>query len=213
MDEPIKIMIFEDDLDMREGLVWFLCNQEQFSCVGAYPNANDIEQIIKNNTPDIVLMDIQMPGISGIDALKIIKKLSPELPVLILTTFQDEDNIFQAIRNGALGYLLKSNALTDLARSIQEILMGGSPINPQVARKMMAYFQKTLPLKPIEYYLTPREKEILTKLTEGDSVKMIAKSLFLSELTVGNHIRHIYKKLQVHSRGEAVSKALKEGIV
>jgi DNA-binding NarL/FixJ family response regulator len=212
MNQPIQVLIFEDNKTMREGLIWMLRSHDQFACVGVHADANNIKDIITQHTPDIVLMDIQMPGLSGIDALKIIKALKPTVHVIILTSFDDEDHIFSAMRNGASGYLLKSPTPSDLVRALNEVMDGGSPMNAHVARKVMTYF--TRPAQKVsDYNLTSREKEVLGLLTEGDSPKMIAKTLFISEQTVGNHIRHIYEKLQVHTRGEVIIKALKEKII
>ena len=212
MKTPIQILLFEDNEDMRDGLTWLIRSHAQFTLLGAYADANNIKNIITEQTPDIVLMDIQMPGISGLDALKIIKAVKPATNVVVLTNFEDEDNIFQAIRNGASGYLLKSQVSTDIVRAMNEVMEGGSPMNARVARKVMTYFREA-PQKIPDYNLTSREKEILAHLTEGDSAKMIAKSLFISEQTVGNHIRHIYEKLHVHTRAEAVAKTIRENIL
>lgn len=212
MNKTVQILLFEDNEDMREGLTWLLRSQPTLNLLGTFADANAIKSIIAQYSPDIVLMDIQMPGLSGIEALKIIKAVKPATHVVILTTFDDEDHIFNAMRHGASGYLLKTNVTTEIVRAIREVMDGGSPMNARVARKVMAYFRET-PQNIPDYRLTTREKEILARLTEGDSTKMIAKTLYISEQTVGNHIRHIYEKLQVHSRGEAVAKAIKENIV
>ena len=194
MKKQVKILIFEDDEDMREGLAWLIINQVKFELSGAYPDANNILNLIRQFEPDVVLMDIQMPGTSGIDALKIIKVIKPNTHVIILTTFEDEDNIFDAISYGASGYLLKINVTTEIVKAIDEVLDGGSPMNARVARKVMRYFSELKDIKTLipDYNLTTREKEILTHLSEGKSGKMIAKSLFISEQTVGNHNRNIY---------------------
>ncbi len=212
MKTLVKILIFEDDEEMRDGLAWLIKNHTQFELLGTYPDANNVQNIIQQYAADIVLMDIQMPGISGIDALKIVKALKPNTHVIILTTFEDEDNIFNAISYGASGYLLKTNVTTEIVKAIYEVLDGGSPMNARIARKVMRYFSDLKELK-LDYHLTTREKEILTHLSEGKSGKMIAKALFISEQTVGNHIRHIYEKLHVHSRAEAVSKAFREKLI
>ena len=209
--QPIKIIIFEDNDDMREGLVWLVRNNAELELLAAYPDANDVKNIINNCAPDIVLMDIQMPGISGIEAMQIIKTIKNKVPIVILTTFDDEENIFAAIRGGAAGYLLKTNVSLEIVPAIKEVLAGGSPMNARVARKVMQYFQE-LPKTKTDYHLTPREKEILNRLVEGDSNKMIAKQLFISEQTVPNHIRHIYEKMQVHTRAEAVTKFFRDKI-
>lgn len=212
MNQPIQVLIFEDNKVMREGLIWTLRDHDQFACMGVFADANNIRNIITQHSPDIVLMDIQMPGLSGIDALKIIKELKPTVQVIILTSFDDEEHIFAAMRHGASGYLLKSPTSSDLVRALNEVMDGGSPMNTLVARKVMTYFTRPVQKIP-DYNLTSREKEVLGLLTEGDSPKMIAKTLFISEQTVGNHIRHIYEKLQVHTRGEMIAKALREKIV
>ena len=211
--KPIKIIIFEDNDDMREGLVWLVHNHAELELLAAYPDANAVKNIMQNFTPDIVLMDIQMPGISGIEAMKIIKALKNDVHVVILTAFDDEDNIFAAIRGGASGYLLKTNVSSEIVPAIKEVLAGGSPMNARVARKVMLYFQEQPKTTKPDYRLTLREKEILARIVEGDSNKMIAQLLFISEQTVPNHIRHIYEKLQVNSRAEAVTKTLRNKIL
>lgn len=213
MKTPVPIIIFEDNNDMRDGLIWLLRNSADVEFLGAYPDANNVENIIKQYTPEIVLMDIQMPGISGIDALKIIKKEKLGVHVVILTSFEDEDNIFSAMKYGASGYLLKTNISDEIFHAIQEVIDGGAPMNARIAKKVIAYFKETPKTVAPDYRLTTREKEILKHLSEGDNVKMIAKKLFLSEQTVSNHVRHIYEKLEVHSRAEAIAKSFRDKIV
>ena len=213
MKKPTEIIIFEDNAGMREGLMWLIQNEADFKLLNAFADAKNIENIIEAYTPDIVLMDIQMPGLTGIEALKIIKDKKPKTHVVILTSFEGEDDVFNAIRCGASGYLLKTNVSKYLVSAINEVLEGGSPISAKIARKVMHYFAEMQQPIPNDYKLTPREKEILQLLTDGDSAKAIAKKNFISELTVKNHIRNIYEKLEVHCRAEAVTKAFKEKLL
>ncbi len=212
MKAKTRLLLFEDNTDMREGLAWVLRNATDLELLNSFGEANDIEDILQRYTPEVILMDIQMPGISGIDALKIIKAQKPDIHVIILTSFDDEDNIFSAIRSGASGYLLKTNVSAEIINAINDVIDGGSPMNARVARKVMGFF-KEVKVETLDYQLTTREKEILSHLVNGDSTKTIAKTLFISFQTVGNHIRHIYEKLQVHSRAEAVTKAHREKLI
>ena len=213
MKKPTEILIFEDNEGMREGLMWLVQNEPELKLSGAYADAKNILNIIKEYTPDIVLMDIQMPGLTGIEALKFIKDEKPETQVIILTSFESEDDIFKAIRCGASGYLLKTDVSKNLITSINEVLDGGSPMSARVARKVMHYFAELTQPISNDYKLTHREKEILLFLIDGDSAKAIAKKNFISELTVKNHIRNIYEKLEVHCRAEAVTKAFREKLL
>ncbi len=210
MKKPTEILIFEDNSGMREGLTWLVQNEAEFKLLGAFADAKSIQNIIEEYTPDVVLMDIQMPGLTGIEALKIIKDTRPKTHVIILTSFEGEDDIFNAIRCGASGYLLKTNVSKYLVDAIKEVLEGGSPLSAKIARKVIHYFEELQQPTANDYKLTPREKEILNLLIDGDSAKAIAKKNFNSEMTVKNHIRNIYEKLEVHCRAEAVAKAFRE---
>ncbi len=212
MPNKTRLLLFEDNADMREGIAWVLRSDPNFDLLDTFGEANDIANILAAHTPDVILMDIQMPGISGIDALEIIKAIRPDIHTVMLTSFDDEDNIFNAIRSGASGYLLKTNISTGIVNAVKEVMDGGSPMNARVARKVMNFFKETKTITP-DYHLTAREKEILTHLVNGDTPKAIAKLLFISPQTVGNHIRHIYEKLEVHTRTEAITKVFREKLL
>ncbi|HYE53463.1 MAG TPA: response regulator transcription factor, partial [Chitinophagaceae bacterium] len=160
----------------------------------------------------VVLMDIDLPGINGIEAAGIVKAVSPKTQVIMLTVFDNEEKIFQAIRNGASGYLLKNSSPSEIIESIFDVNRGGSPMTANVARKVLQYFQQQ-PKQKTDYNLSEREQEILKGLVNGYSYKLIANEYFISIDTVRSHIRHIYDKLHVNSKTEAVLKAINEGLV
>lgn len=211
----IRVIIFEDNKHLRETFQLLLDTEPNFACVGAYPNCSNLVTILEANPCDIVLMDIEMPGISGIEATKIIKENFPEVQVLIQTVFFEDDYVFDAIRAGAAGYILKSTTPQGYLQSIEDVYAGGSPITPGIARKVLQHFTPGLQSAPAsnKYNLTPQEKKVLQLLVAGNSYKMIAAELFVVKDTVKTHIRNIYYKLQVHSGTEAVSKAIRDQIV
>ncbi len=209
-----RISIFEDNSHLRKTLQVLLESVEGFSCSGAYANCNDLIEVLNENPCDIVLMDIEMPGLSGIDATRLIKLHFPGLHVLIQTAFFDDDYIFNAICAGASGYILKSTSPTGYIEALKEMETGGSPMTPGIARRMLELFrEKMQPTVPVDYQLTTREKEILQMLVAGKSYKMIAAASNIAIDTVKSHIRNIYAKLHVNSGTEAVSKAIKDRIV
>jgi DNA-binding NarL/FixJ family response regulator len=209
-----RISIFEDNSHLRKTLQVLLESVEGFSCSGAYANCNDLIEVLNENPCDIVLMDIEMPGLSGIDATRLIKLHFPGLHVLIQTAFFDDDYIFNAICAGASGYILKSTSPTGYIEALKEVETGGSPMTPGIARRMLELFrEKMQPTVPVDYQLTAREKEILQMLVAGKSYKMIAAASNIAIDTVKSHIRNIYAKLHVNSGTEAVSKAIKDRIV
>jgi DNA-binding NarL/FixJ family response regulator len=209
-----RISIFEDNSHLRKTLQVLLESVEGFSCSGAYANCNDLIEVLNENPCDIVLMDIEMPGLSGIDATRLIKLHFPGLHVLIQTAFFDDDYIFNAICAGASGYILKSTSPTGYIEALKEVESGGSPMTPGIARRMLELFrEKMQPTVPVDYQLTAREKEILQMLVAGKSYKMIAAASNIAIDTVKSHIRNIYAKLHVNSGTEAVSKAIKDRIV
>ncbi|HMQ63469.1 MAG TPA: response regulator transcription factor [Flavilitoribacter sp.] len=214
-DQKIRIVIYEDNRDLREGMTFLLQATPGLEFAGAFPDATNLEMQIPGLKPDVVLMDIDMPGRSGIDAATIVKALRPETQVLMLTVFEDEEKVFQAIRNGASGYLLKRTPPTEIISAIQDVHIGGSPMTSTIARRVLRFFQQQPPSgssRP-DYDLSPRELEILKSMVKGYSYKLIAEEHFISVDTVRSHIRHIYEKLQVNSKTEAVLKALREKIV
>ena len=210
----IKVAIFEDNRNLREGLFQLIDGSDGFRCVGAFPNCDRLIQNLNESKPDVVLMDIEMPGLSGIEAIKILKENFPDIKVLMETIFEDNEKIFDSICNGAEGYILKNTPPVFILSSIKEIYEGGAPMTPSVASKVLKMFKKnSSSTTKVDLDLTEREKEILKSLVEGMSYKMIAATYFISIDTVSGHIKSIYKKLQVHSKSEAVAKAIKGRIV
>ena len=211
----ITISIVDDNGGIRANLEELLNKTEGFRCLAAYPNGELALAKIPANRPDVVLMDIKMPGLSGIECVRRLKGLLPDLPVVMLTVFNDDENLFQSLKAGADGYLLKHSPSEALLESLSQILRGGAPMSPQIARSLIEYFRgqdgRPPVVNPPEVaadQLTAREQQILDQLTEGRSYKEIAAELKISIHTVGNHLRHIYEKLHVHSRSQAVMKHL-----
>lgn len=213
--QTISVTIFEDNKDLREGMQLILNASPGFSCVGAFANCNHLIKDITETAPTIVLMDIQMPGMSGIEAVAVIRQEFPLLPVLMQTVFEDETKVFAAICAGANGYILKNTPLVKLLDAIRETAEGGWPMTPTIAVKVLRMFKDQNPKADAgnSYDLSIREKEILTLLVDGLSYKLIADKLFISYETVHSHIKNIYQKLHVNSVNEAISKALRNKIV
>jgi DNA-binding NarL/FixJ family response regulator len=210
----IKVAIFEDNSNMREGLYQLINGSQGFICTGAFPNCDDLVRRIEKSNPDVIVMDIEMPGISGIEGVKLVKENFPEMKILMETIFEDDTKIFDSICAGAEGYILKNTAPVEILSAIKEIYEGGSPMTPTIANRVlkMVKTQRVSDSKN-HFNLTDREKEILSCLVEGMSYKLIADECTISIDTVNVHIKNIYKKLQVHSKSEAVAKAIKGKIV
>ena len=213
--QTVHITIFEDNKDLREGLQQILNASPGFSCAGAYANCNNMLKRLRENEPDVVLMDIQMPGMSGIEAAALIRQEFPELPVLMQTVFEDESKVFAAICAGANGYILKTTPPAKLLEAIKEVAEGGSPMTPSIAAKVLKMFKDQNPKANTgnNFDLSSREKEILSLLVDGLSYKLTADKLFISYETVHSHIKNIYQKLHVNSVNEAISKALRNKLV
>jgi len=210
----IKVSIFEDNKHLRESLYYLINGTDGFTCTGAFADSNDISFQLKRMLPDVVLMDIEMPGMNGIDAVKLIKQNFPSIQVLMQTIFHDDENIFNAICAGASGYILKTTSPAGYIEAIQDVYNGGSPMTGSIARRVLELFQKNIiPISNNNYQLTPKEKEILQQLVKGKSFKMIADVIGSTYETVRTHMKNIYTKLHVNSNTEAVSKALNEKIV
>ena len=210
----IKVVLFEDNRNLREGLFQLIDGSPGFKCSGAYANCDNLIKNITETEPDVVLMDIEMPGINGIEAVKILKNQFPDIKILMETIFEDNDKIFQSICNGAEGYILKNTPPVEILNAIKEIYEGGSPMTPSIANKVLKMFKNSPPANDTEKFdLTNREKEILKCLVEGMSYKQIANSCFISIDTVSGHIKNIYKKLHVNSKSEAVVKAIRKNIL
>lgn len=210
----IKVAIFEDNRSLREGLAAMIGGTPGFTCAGAFPNCNNLLKNINQVKPDVILMDIEMPGMNGIEAVSMIKEEFPGIKILMETIFDDDEKIFNSICAGAEGYILKHTPPAEIMEAIKEIHEGGSPMTPSIANRVL----KMVKIKPESlgkesFDLSAREKEILACLVKGMSYKMIADTCFISFETVNVHIKNIYRKLQVHSKSEAVAKALKGRIV
>ncbi len=208
----IRTAILDDDQEFSEVLSMILNKSEGFKCVATYQNCDEALKKIEEDLPDILLLDIEMPGKSGIESLKEIKSAFPTVKVMMLTVYSDSEKIFQSLRGGAVGYLLKKSPTEKLLEAIREAEDGGAPFSGEVARKVLQYFQTpSSQLNPT--LLSEREKEVLNALVEGHSTKAIADKLFVSTHTVRFHLHNIYVKLHVNSKYEAIAKALKNRLV
>ena len=209
----ITLWVVEDDDLFRNSLTDLLNGTGGMRCEHALRSCEEAFKLLeKEYAPEVVLMDIGLPGVSGIEGVKRIKAVSPATDLIMLTIHEEDQNVFNAICAGASGYLLKSNPSGEIIRAINEVLAGGAPMNAQIARKVLTMFAGIAAPKA-EYGLTDREKEILKLTTDGLTKKAIAERLFLSYFTIDTHLKNIYTKLQVHSRGGAVAKALKENLL
>ena len=202
----IKVIIYEDDFAFRETLSILIAGTDGYELKGAFENCNNVTGHLKKFQPDVVMMDINMPGINGIEGLRLIRGYNADINVIMLTIFDDDDNIFQAICNGANGYLLKKTSPSKILESINEVYNGGAPITSSIARKILQLFPKA-PARSNEIdKLSSREQQILQLLMKGYSYKMIAAELSITIETVRTHIKRIYEKLHVHCAQEAINK-------
>lgn len=207
--EPISVMIVEDDEAVREGLRQLIDGSSGYTCRLASASAEDALKLIPEHIPDVVLMDINLPGMNGIDCVVCIKNSWPAIQVMMLTVFDNSDEIFKSLAAGATGYLLKKTPPARLLEAITELVNGGSPMSGEIARKVVQTFSKPVLHQMPESNLTPREEQILQYLTKGFLYKEIAAELFISIETVRSHIRKIYQKLQVRTRTEAVIRSFR----
>ncbi len=208
----IRVAILDDDEEFREVLSMLLNNSEGFKCVATYRDCNEAINNIEQDLPDILLLDIEMPGKSGIESLKVIKSAYPTIEVMMLTVYSDSEKIFQSLQNGAVGYLLKKSPAEKLLEAIREAQEGGAPFSGEVARKVLQHFQAAA-VQANPFSLSDREKQVLEALIDGHSTKAISEKLFVSTHTVRFHLHNIYNKLHVNSRSEAVAKALRNKLI
>ena len=207
-----KVAIVEDQREIREGLGQLINATAGYRCTGIYASMEEALEKIPHNLPDLVLSDIGLPGIDGIHGIRILKERYPQLLILMLTVYDDNERIFDALCAGACGYLLKKTPWPKLVEAVKEAVEGGSPMSPEVARRVISVFRQIKPPKESEYELTPHETRLLRMLVEGHSYKTAAAELHVSVNTIKFHLRHIYDKLQVHTKSEAVAKALRHGL-
>jgi DNA-binding NarL/FixJ family response regulator len=208
----LRIAIVEDHREIREGLAQLINATPGYRCTGIYASMEEALEKLPKNLPDLLLSDIGLPGMDGISGVRILKERHPELLILMLTVYDDNERIFDALCAGASGYLLKKTPWVKLVELLKEAADGGSPMSPEVARRVIDLFREIKPPKEAEYDLTPHEVRLLRMLVEGHSYKTAAADLHVSVNTIKFHLRHIYNKLQVHTKSEAVAKALRHGL-
>lgn len=209
----IKVLIYEDNPQLREGLTMLINGSDGFSVVASYKNCNNIIPELEAWNPDVILMDIDMPGVNGIEGLKRIREVNQNIKVLMLTVFDDNKNVFEALKNGANGYLLKKTPPAKLLEYIGDVATGGAPMTSSIATQVLKMFSELPQQANNEYNLSEREKQVLQLLVNGYSYKMIANDMFIAIDTVRSHIKKIYEKLQVNSKSEAVAKAFKDKLI
>ncbi len=206
----IKVIIFDDNDSLRDSVAMLLKESVDFSLVGAYADCLHVANNLRETKPDVVIMDIDMPGVNGIEGVKVIRHNYPDVQILMLTVFDDDEKVFAAIKAGAGGYILKNAEPQKLLQAILEVYNGGAPMTPGIARKVLHQFHVLLPEEREDYHLSMREKEVLGLLVEGLSYKMIAGRLNITYDTVRAHMKKIYEKLHVASMTEAVAKAINQ---
>jgi DNA-binding NarL/FixJ family response regulator len=202
----IKVALVEDDAKLRETLKRFLAGQPGFLCAGAYPNAENALERIPHDDPDVVLMDINLPGMDGIECVARLRRALPAMKIIMLTVFEEGDQVFKALAAGAFGYLVKSSRPAKILEAIREVHAGGSPMSGNIARKVVQSFQANLTARSETDSLSERELQVLQALSRGHTYKQIAADLGISLGTVRTYIQRIYEKLHVHSHAEAVMK-------
>jgi len=214
--QPLNVMIVEDQRDVREGLTVLIHGTPGFRCTRSYRTMEEALRgmaTVTDDRPDVILTDIGLPGMSGIDGIAALRKQFADLPILALTVYDSDDKVFDALCAGASGYLLKNTPPVRLLESLQEVAGGGAPMSPEVARRVVRLFREFRPAKEATYHLTPQENELLKLLADGHHKKTAAHEMGISVNTISFHLKHIYEKLQVHSKSEAVAKALRERLV
>jgi DNA-binding NarL/FixJ family response regulator len=209
----IKVAIIEDERDIRECLTFLIDGTDGYACTGSYRSMEEALEKIGHQLPDAILSDIGLPGMDGIEGIRILKERHPDLLILMLTIYDDDERIFDAMCAGASGYLLKKTPPAKLLDSLKEAVAGGAPMSPEVARRVITLFREIRPPDRAAYHLTPHETRLLKLFVEGHIYKTAAVELGVSVNTVNFHVRNIYEKLQVHTRSEAVAKALVNRLV
>jgi DNA-binding NarL/FixJ family response regulator len=209
----LKIAIVEDQREIREGLTSLIDGTPGYRCTGSFRTMEDTLAQIGRNLPDVALIDIGLPGMSGIEGTRLLKQRYPNVLLLILTVYDDDDRIFGALCAGACGYLLKKTPSARLLESLREAMNGGAPMTPEIARRAIGLFQRFQPPRHAEYHLTPHEVRLLKMVVQGHNYTSAASELGVTFSTIAFHMQNIYQKLQVHSKSEAVARALLDGLV
>jgi DNA-binding NarL/FixJ family response regulator len=212
-ESTIRVAIVEDRREIREGLAMIINGTPGFRCTGSYRSMEEALERIGSELPDVVLNDIALPGMNGIEGIRILKERYPKLVVLMLTVYDDDDRIFDALCAGASGYLLKKTPPARLLESLREAVAGGAPMSPEVATRVIALFREFRPPDSTKCELTPHEIRLLRLFVDGHNYKTAAAELGVTVHTISFHLRSIYDKLQVHSKSEAVAKALRSRLV
>ena len=211
----ITVAIVEDQADVRDGLRFLIDRTPGYACKSAFRSMEDALKGLAHSgavIPDVALVDIGLPGMSGLEGMRLLKQRYPELRLVALTVYEDDGRIFEALCAGASGYLLKKTPPARLLEGLREVMSGGAPISPEVAKRVIALFREIRPPEHADYHLTPHETRLLKLLSEGHTYKTAAAELGSSVNTIDFHMRNIYAKLQVHSKSEAVAKALRHGL-
>ena len=211
--EPLRVSIVEDDRATREGLGLLIAGTPGYQCVARFRSVEEALSSAANESPDVLLLDIRLPGMSGSEGIGLLKEKYRSVQILMLTINADDDSVFESICRGACGYLLKNTPPSKLLEAISETHNGGAPMSPEIARKVVTLFQKTGPPEKLDERLTPQELRLLKLLVEGNTYQGAADVLKISIHTARNYIRSIYDKLHVHSKSEAVSKALRSRLI
>ncbi len=210
---PIDVTIVEDQRDIREGLAALIGGTAGYRCTGAFCSMEEALAGMTHGGPHVALIDLGLPGMSGIEGIRVLKARRPDVMVLVLTIYDDDERIFDAMCAGACGYLLKKTAPARLLESIREVMDGGAPMSPEVARRVIDLFREIRPPAHADHHLTPHEARLLKLLVDGHSYKSAAAQLHVTVNTISFHLRRIYDKLQVHSKSEAVAKALRQRLI
>lgn len=208
----IKVAIFDDNKSRRESLEMILQLSKDYVHAGSFSDGSGFEKAFSQDPPSVVLMDLEMPVVNGIEAISVIKQKWPQILIVVQTAFDDDNKVFAALKAGAEGYILKSASVNNILQAIDDVLKGGASMSPSIALKVMKYFSngQLQQQKKTDWKLSNKEQDVLTLLAEGLSYKMVADKMGISYFTVNNHIKKIYEKLQVHSMGEAIAKAHKQ---
>ena len=211
--QPVRVSIYEDNAKLRDLLELLIGHTEGFAISGSYPDCNKVKDDIKRDHPDVVIMDIDMPGRSGLEGVQLIKEVDVNVRVVMHTVFDDDDRLFTCLTNGADGYLLKKDSWAHLVNAIREVYEGGAPMSPGIANRVLKAFRQSKQTSKNDYHITDREHQVLELLARGFSYRMIGIEFSISPETVKRHLKNIYQKLHVQCGPEAVAKAIRERII